>query len=184
MSETDLEIDTSWSRIFDSMVDSGDLAKMGGALAVYIVIKRFTRWKDGVAIPTVETIAEKAGLAKRQVLYHLKKLETMGYLNREKTQRKNHYSVREQLPIKDTDGKPVGVAEMPYARLKIESALTEAEKLLKTWDGKQPKIEGEGVVLKFFINIAIGDQNQVNSGDGATLQQTIEAPQLSTEPKQ
>ena len=52
--------ETTWFHVFVSMIENGDVAKMGPyAVTVYLVVKAYTNWKTGKAFPSIETIAEK-----------------------------------------------------------------------------------------------------------------------------
>ena len=51
--------ETTWFHVFVSMIENGDVAKMGPyAVTVYLVVKAYTNWKTGKAFPSIETIAE------------------------------------------------------------------------------------------------------------------------------
>ena len=57
------EAQTTWFHVFKSMIDSGDLARMGPyAATVYLVIKAHTNYATGRAFPAIETISEKSGI--------------------------------------------------------------------------------------------------------------------------
>ena len=52
--------ETAWFHIFKTMIDNGDVARMGPyAVTVYLVIKSHTNFATGRAFPALETIAEK-----------------------------------------------------------------------------------------------------------------------------
>jgi hypothetical protein len=58
--------DATWFHVFDNMIESGDVAKMGAsAFTVYCVVKKHIglNSKQPGAWPGIETIAEKSGLS-------------------------------------------------------------------------------------------------------------------------
>jgi hypothetical protein len=60
--------ETTWFHVFVSMVENGDVAKLGPhAVTVYLVIKAYTNWKTGKAFPGLDTIVEKSGISRAQV---------------------------------------------------------------------------------------------------------------------
>ena len=68
--------ETAWFHIFKTMIDNGDVARMGPyAVTVYLVIKSHTNFATGRAFPALETIAEKSGVSLAQVKRELKTLE-------------------------------------------------------------------------------------------------------------
>ncbi|MBF0169249.1 MAG: helix-turn-helix domain-containing protein [Alphaproteobacteria bacterium] len=88
--------DTSWFHVFRDFVHSGACARLGPhAATVLLVIKSFTDFETGESIPSIDTIVEKAGISRRQVILSLAELEKAGYLVRIKDGRSNSYRVRE-----------------------------------------------------------------------------------------
>ena len=86
--------ETAWFHIFKTMIDNGDVARMGPyAVTVYLVIKSHTNFATGRAFPALETIAEKSGVSLAQVKRELKTLEKYGYITTEKKGRANHYTL-------------------------------------------------------------------------------------------
>ena len=77
--------ETTWFHVFVSMIENGDVAKMGPyAVTVYLVVKAYTNWKTGKAFPSIETIAEKSGISRRQVINSLATLAENGYIDKTK----------------------------------------------------------------------------------------------------
>lgn len=103
--------ETTWFHVFVSMVENGDVAKLGPyAVTVYLVIKAYTNWKTGKAFPSIETIAEKSGISQAQVKRSLSLLVDNGYLDKTKMGRKNSYTLREKVTLKDQEGRPTACA--------------------------------------------------------------------------
>ena len=91
--------ETTWFHVFVSMIENGDVAKMGPyAVTVYLVVKAYTNWKTGKAFPSIDTIASKSGISKRQVINSLAVLTENGYLDKVKVGRKNNYTLRKKSP--------------------------------------------------------------------------------------
>ena len=62
-----LEAQASWFHIFKSMLEGGDVAKMGPhATTVYLAVKAYTNWSTGKAWPGIDLITEKTGISKKQ----------------------------------------------------------------------------------------------------------------------
>lgn len=138
------EAQTTWFHVFNAMVASGDVAKMGPyAVTTYLVIKAHTNFSTGRAFPAIETICEKSGISKRQVIECLKTLEDFGYLTKEREGRKNVYRLREKVEVFDTEGRPAAVATWDYLPSTVKEAQAELRNFLMSGavDGKIVMIE-------------------------------------------
>jgi len=128
-----MEPETSWFHIFRAMVDSGDIAQMGPyAVTVYLVVKSFSNWKNGKSFPTVELIAEKSGISKRQVIASLQKLEELGYVTKERQGRSNSYRLREKIELHDEQGRPAATASWDYLPSTVRDAVAELKQFTVT----------------------------------------------------
>lgn len=135
------QAETTWFHIFRSMMDSGDAAKMGGnAFMIYCIIKGHTNFRTGRAFPSIDTIIEKAGLSKSQVLRELATLEEMGYITRAREGRKNVYTLREKIGISDDKGRPIADATWDYVPDGVRTAVAELKHVMMTGDFKGAKI--------------------------------------------
>ena len=132
------EAQTTWFHIFKNMIDSGDVAKMGPhACTVYLVIKAHTNYSTGLSFPAIETISEKSGISVAQVKRELVKLEALGYITKEKLGRKNSYTLREKIEIKDEQGRPSAVATWDYLPSSVAAAVADLKNVLVTGDAAQ-----------------------------------------------
>ena len=114
--------ETTWFHVFVSMIENGDVAKMGPyAVTVYLVVKAYTNWKTGKAFPSIETIAEKSGISRRQVINSLATLAENGYIDKTKVGRKNSYTLREKITLKDQEGRPAAFATWDYLPSTVEA---------------------------------------------------------------
>lgn len=165
-----LEAQTTWFHIFKSMVDSGDIAKMGPyATTVYMVIKAYTNWKTGKSWPGLELIVEKTGISLAQVKRSLKVLEENGYISREKVGRHNKYTLREKVSVMDGSGedkRPVAEATWDYLPSTVKAAVAELQNFVVT--GKEDgltviHIEHLTMNLQQVFDKATGNQNNLNS---------------------
>lgn len=133
--------ETTWFHVFRSMIESGDVAKLGPyAVTVYLVIKAHTNFKSGMAFPGIDTIIDKSGISKSQVLRALTALEEHGYINREKQGRSNRYTLREKIGISDDKGRPVADATWDYVPDGVRGAVAELKHVMMTGDFKGAKI--------------------------------------------
>lgn len=167
--------ETTWFHVFKSMVDSGDVAKMGAnAVTVYLVIKSYTNFSTGEAFPSVELIAEKSGFGTRQVLRELKTLEENGYLTKEKKGRRNIYTLREKVSIVDGDGRPNAVATWDYLPSTVSRAVADLKNVLVTGD-----LGSAQIIHIERLNVQIGDHNtQINFQDAAKALEKITDPKM------
>ncbi len=155
--------ETTWFHVFVSMIENGDVAKLGPyAFTVYLVIKAFTNWKTGKAFPSVDTIAEKSGISKRQVINSLSALIEAGYLDKVKVGRKNNYTLREKVTLKDQEGRPAACATWDYLPSTVEAARAELKRFMLTGehDGKILFVE----TLNLNVQFNTGDHNLINQG--------------------
>ena len=135
------EAQTTWFHVFRSMIDAGDMAKLpGSALKVYLVVKSYTNFSTGLAFPSRELIAEKAGLSEAQVKRSLQTLEEFGYLTRAKAGRNNVYTLREKVEIQDEAGRPAAVATWDYLPSSVRDAVADLKNVLVTGDFEGAKI--------------------------------------------
>lgn len=148
--------ETTWFHVFVSMVENGDVAKLGPyAVTVYLVIKAYTNWKTGKAFPSIETIAEKSGISQAQVKRSLSLLVDNGYLDKTKMGRKNSYTLREKVTLKDQEGRPTACATWDYLPSTVEAARAQLKRFMLTG-------EHDGKIL-FVENLNLNVQ--VNNGD-------------------
>lgn len=155
------QAESSWFHIFKAMIDSGDLAKMGGTVfSVYCVVKSYTNWATGKAFPSLDLIAEKSGVNRRTVIRALGSLEKLGYIAKEQQQGKgNKYKLREQVTIKQ-EGRPVAVATWDYLPSVVGEAHAELKNFMATGlEGKIVKIEQ----LHLTVNIANSGGTVINN---------------------
>lgn len=150
--------ETTWFHVFVSMIENGDVAKMGPyAVTVYLVVKAYTNWKTGKAFPSIDTIAAKSGISKRQVINSLAVLTENGYLDKVKVGRKNNYTLREKVTLKDQEGRPAACATWDYLPSTVEAARAELKRFILTGehDGKILFVEN----LNLNIQVNQGDSN-------------------------
>jgi hypothetical protein len=153
---------TQWVHVFRNMVESGDVARMGAiTFAVYVVIKCYVNFTTGQAFPSVEEIARKSGISKRQTINSLKILEDMGYLTRRREWRKNIYTLREKVLFEAKDGRPVAVATWDYLPLTVKAARAELANFKLTGDDKAPTLIHIDKLVIENINVIQGDQVNV-----------------------
>ena len=152
--------ETTWFHVFKDMIDSGDMATLdGSAIKVYLVVKSYTNFSTGRAFPAIELIATKAGISKIQVMRCLKSLEQAGYIIKSKIGRKNFYTLREKVSIKDSEGRPQAVATWDYIPNSVRNAISEL---------KHAVVSGEMIggsvihIEKLVLNVATGDSTQIN----------------------
>ena len=149
--------ETTWFHVFVSMIENGDVAKMGPyAVTVYLVVKAYTNWKTGKAFPSIEPIAEKSGISRRHVISSLATLSENGYIDKIKVGRKNSYTLREKITLKDQEGRPAAFATWDYLPSTVEAARAELKRFMLTgeYDGKVLYVEN--------LNLSV----QINQGDG------------------
>lgn len=150
--------ETTWFHVFVSMIENGDVAKMGPyAVTVYLVVKAYTNWKTGRAFPSIDTIVEKSGISRAQVMRSLLQLVENGYLDKAKVGRKNSYTLREKVTLKDQEGRPAAYATWDYLPSTVEAARAELKRFMLTGehDGKVLFVE----TLNLNVQINQGDQN-------------------------
>ena len=152
---------TTWVHVFVSMVENGDVAKMGPhAVTVYLVVKSYTNWKTGRAFPSIDLIVEKSGISRRQVINSLAVLVDHGYLDKAKVGRKNVFTLREKVTFKDEGGRPAAMATWDYLPSTVEAARAELKRFMLTG-------ESDGKII-FVENLSIqinqGDHNVINQG--------------------
>lgn len=153
--------ETTWFHVFVSMVENGDVAKMGPyAVTVYLVLKAYTNWKTGKAFPSIETITEKSGISRRQVINSLAMLVENGYLDKTKIGRKNSYTLREKITLKDQEGRPAAFATWDYLPSTVEAARAQLKRFMLTGehDGQILFVEN----LNLNVQINHGDYNMNN----------------------
>lgn len=169
-----LEAQSTWFHIFKSMLDGGDVAKMGPhATTVYLAIKAYTNWSTGKAWPGIDLIIEKTGISRAQVMRSLSTLTSMGYIVKEKSGRNNVYRLREKVAIyekNDGDLRPVAEASWDYLPSTVKDAVAELKKF--TFEGKQDGltiINIENFTFNMQQNIECQNVKQNNEGSQVGL---------------
>jgi biotin operon repressor len=155
--------ETTWFHVFVSMIENGDVAKLGPyAVTVYLVVKAYTNWKTGKAFPSIQTIAEKSGISRAKVITSLATLTESGYLDKVKVGRKNNYTLREKVTLKDQEGRPAAFATWDYLPSTVEAARVELKRFMLTGehDGKILFVE----TLNLNVQVNTGDHNLMNQG--------------------
>ncbi|MES2832481.1 MAG: helix-turn-helix domain-containing protein [Pseudomonadota bacterium] len=149
--------ETHWFHMFKSMIDSGDIAKIGPyATCVYIVIKAHTNFSNGRSFPSIETIAEKSGMSIAQVKRELRVLLESGYITKKLVGRKNNYTLREKVRINDENGTPQAVATWDYLPATVRHAVADLQNVLLSGE-----ISGARIVHIERLQLNI---NNVSSG--------------------
>lgn len=135
------EAQTTWFHVFKDMIDCGDMAKIPAtAIKVYLTIKAHTNFLTGRAFPAIETIVDKSGVSRAQVMRDLKTLEEFGYLTKEKVGRSNVYHLREKVAIRDEAGRPAAVATWDYLPASVRDAVADLKNVLVTGDFEGAKV--------------------------------------------
>lgn len=149
---------THWFHIFKSMIECGDVAKIGPhGFTVYAVIKAHTNYYTGECFPGIETISQKAGVSQAQVKRELIKLEENGYIVKTKRGRNNNYTLREKLPV-GKEGRSA-VASWDYVPRLIKHAVEHVKSIHASGD-----FVGTEIIKIENLNINL----QVNLGGGNT----------------
>lgn len=164
-----LEAQTTWFHVFVAMIESGDLVKIGPhAFTVYATIKAHTNFKTGNSFPAVETIVEKSGISRAQVMRSLSVLEQNGYLTRKKKGRHNIYTIREKVDIHDSVGRKTAVATWDYIPDAVEEATMQLKNFIvsgKLGEGKVIYIENLNMNVQINHDTAAGTMNVVQAPD-------------------
>lgn len=161
-----IEAQTAWFHVFKSMIDNGDVAKMGPfATTVYMVIKGYTNWKTGKSWPGIELIAEKTGISERKVRDCLKTLEEFGYITRELKGRKYIYRLREKVPVlsnQNGDLRPVAEATWDYLPSTVRAAVAELQNFVVT--GKE-----DGLTVIHIEHLTMNLQQNFDQATGTQI---------------
>jgi DNA-binding transcriptional regulator YhcF (GntR family) len=170
-----LKTNTYWFHIFKAMVDY-ELARLGPyAFAVYCVIKAHCDLKTGLSIPSIPTIASKAGISPRQAMREIKLLESLGYISRTRSRKHNEYKLTEKIVISDSQGRHRGEAQWEYRLAQVKNTIEELKRMLFNREAV-----GQGIHIENFQII----ENQTNIGfqiSQADLDQLAESnPDLYT----
>ena len=158
---------TTWFHIFKAMIDNGDVAKMGPfAATVYMVVKAHTNFSTGRSFPGIETIAEKAGISRRQVINAITTLVELNYITKEKKGRQNVYTLREKIQIADEKGRPAAVASWDYLPNTVRDSVADLKNVLVTGDLAGAKIIH---IENLHVNFVQGDQANTHTNNNFQL---------------
>lgn len=157
------QAETSWFHVFKSMIDSGDAATMGGTtFLVYAVIKSYTNWSTGRSFPSIDLIAEKAGVTVLTVKRCIKQLQEMDYITKEKKGKHNVYALREKVQFFADQGgekRPAAVATWDYLPSTVSAAMAELRNFKVSGDTTTQIVH----IDKAIFNIQIGEHNNQNN---------------------
>lgn len=155
-----LKAETTWFHIFKAMIDNGDLAKLSGSsVKIYLVIKSHTNFSTGQSFPSMEIISEKSGISIAQVKRELKSLEDFGYISKSKIGRRNFYTLREKVEIKDDIGRPAAVATWDYLPSSVKHAIADLRNVLVSGDLAGAKVVH---IERLQVNINNLHDNAIN----------------------
>ena len=152
---------THWFHIFKSMIECGDVAKIGPhGFTVYAVIKAHTNYYTGECFPGIDTISQKSGVSQAQVKRELIKLEENGYIVKTKRGRNNNYTLREKLPV-GKEGRSA-VASWDYVPRLVKHAVEHVKSIHASGDFVVTKIiKIENLNINLQVNLG-GVNAQVN----------------------
>lgn len=176
--------ETTWFHVFKDMIDSGDMAKIdGSAIKCYLVIKSHTNFSTGRAFPAIETIMKAAGLSESQVIRCIKQLEEFGYISKRKEGRKNIYTLREKVQVKDGEGRPVAAATWDYLPSSVTAAMADLKNVVMTGDFAGAKVVH---IERLNLQVIAGTGNtgiQFNESDLAKLPAELQEKLLAIREK-
>lgn len=162
----ELKPDLAWFHIVRGLVMRGAVAEMGvNAWAVYCIIKGHSNMETGVAFPSVETIGELAGFSPDTANRALKVLLERGLIAVSKHGRKNHYRIKEHIPLLHPDGQPFAISEHAYASKYFGEVVKEIKRFAETGN-----IPGNNNIT---INLTLNVQN-INQRDGGTVTMNVQ----------
>jgi len=154
---------TTWVHVLHAMIEDGDCAAMRPyAFTVYVVIKAHASFRDGTAFPSIDTIAAKTGISRRQVISSLRTLEDSGYLAVERRGRRNYYRLREKVAIRGPDGAPAALATWDYRPSAMKDALDQLKAMLMA--GRFDPPTGGNVLIKQLnmnVQLNLGPSMQI-----------------------
>lgn len=162
----ELTASTRFGHFLKDMIDSGDFARLDSKpVKVYFVIKAHADLQNGDSFPGVPLIAAEAGMSEPTVKRSLKQLCELGYLSIRKKGRKNVYTLREKVVIRDETGTQVAAATWNYIPMSFKSQLDDLKAVLLSGDltgGRVINIEK----INLQINLGNGVQADFSSGAG------------------
>lgn len=165
-----LQADTTWFHVFRSFVFNGDCARLGPyATVVLLIVKAHTNFQTGCSFPSIETIVERSGISRRQVIKSIQALTEAGYLAKTKDGRKNTYRVREKVQLFDGARRPAAVATWDYLPGAVQETCAQLKNFL--FSGKLPEGDSAPNVIyieQLSLNLQVveagGSGTQVNGG--------------------
>jgi DNA-binding transcriptional ArsR family regulator len=159
------QAETTWFHVFKTMIDCGDVAKMGPhAVTVYLVVKSHTNFATGRAFPALETIAEKSGVSLAQVKRELKILEEFGYITKEKKGRSNSYTLREKIELRDEAGRPAAVATWDYLPSSVSAAVADLKNVMVTGNAEGARMVH---IERLTVNVAQAGGTVININESS-----------------
>ena len=164
-----LHAETTWFHIFHSMIQTGDISRMGPyAVTVYLVIKAHTNFQSGRAFPAVTTIMAESGISRSQVLRELQTLQRFGYITKTRVGRRNEYRLREKVCIRDEQGKLTAVATWDYLPSTVQAATADLKSALSSGNYSESRLVH---IEKLQVNVthASGNAVVVNAQEFACL---------------
>jgi DNA-binding transcriptional ArsR family regulator len=159
------QAETTWFHVFKTMIDCGDVAKMGPhAVTVYLVVKSHTNFATGRAFPALDTIAEKSGVSLAQVKRELKILEEFGYITKEKKGRSNSYTLREKIELRDEAGRPAAVATWDYLPSSVSAAVADLKNVMVTGNAEGARMVH---IERLTVNVAQAGGTVININESS-----------------
>ena len=167
--------DVWWSKIFRSLIDSGDLASMSGnAVKIYVALKSRVNAKSGLIISSMHRLSVDCGISEKSARRAIAELIQLGYVHRSpRPGRTSELRLIEQFPLRNGDT-VIGHARFAYTPQNADQRLSEMREMLAS-----PTLQGNETIrieLKVANNFNISAEtvNLINFAPSISVNEAIE----------
>jgi hypothetical protein len=157
-------VDKRFIKVLNTLITSGQLAELQPlAFSVLCVIRAYVPIEGVSSYPSIELIAEKCGVGRSSVYKAIETLETLGWVEKTKSGRKNVYKAKDKYLLQSTEPEVRAdeVAITPYGALQAREHEPDIDEYAKT--GRLPA-RSVVQIEKINVNITI-----VNDGGTANV---------------
>ncbi|NBB60007.1 hypothetical protein GVN18_12045 [Pseudomonas sp. ODNR1LW] len=172
---SEIKADVWWSKIFRSLIDNGDLARMSGnAVKAYFALKLRVNAKTGLTSCSMQRIALDTGISEKSARRAIAELVQQGYVRQHlRPGRTSELQLIEQFTLRNGEH-ITGRAHFTYIPKYLDQRMNELKQMLTT-----AAPQGSGTIkielnMTNTVNISAETVNIINLGPCISVSNALE----------
>lgn len=172
---SEIKADVWWSKVFRSLIDNGDLARMSGsAVKAYFALKSRVNAKTGLASCSMQRIALDTGISEKSARRAIAELVQYGYVHQNlRPGRTSELQLIEQFTLRNGEH-ITGRASFAYVPKHLDQRMSELKQMLSS-----AVPQGSGTIkieldMTNTVNISAETVNIINLGPCVSVSKALE----------